>query len=93
MKTAQKTITVKTDEENPEAIEIIADAIIKIADAFDRIEKSKLSRRALILLIQDNCEHVGQGFRKKPIARGDIEKVLDSIQSLKKAYIKDATKK
>lgn len=87
------TITVKTDEENPESVEIIADSIIKISDAFERIEKGKLSRRALILLIQYNCEQVGRGYRKKPISQGDVEKVLDSIATLKRAYIKDAPKK
>ena len=87
-----KTITIKTDEENPESVEIIADAIIKIADAFDKIEKSKLQRRALILLIQDNCGAVGQRFNKKKPNATQINEILDSIATLKKAYIKEAKK-
>lgn len=88
-----KTINVKTDEENPESVEIIADSIIKIADSFERIQKGRLQRRALVLLIQDNCEQIGSGYRKKPISIRDVEKVLDSIETLKKAYIKELKKK
>lgn len=88
-----KTITVKTNEENPEPVEIIADAIIKISDAFDKIKNGRLQRRALLLLIKDNCDQVGNGYRKKPIALGDVEKVLDSIEGLRKAYIKEVPKK
>jgi hypothetical protein len=48
-----KTIKIKTNEENPEPLEIIAEAIIKCADAFDKIRDSKISERAIIVLIKD----------------------------------------
>ena len=85
---ATKTITVKTDEENPEPVEIIAEAIIEISKAMGRINNGRLSKRAIILLIHDNCEWIGkhQG-RHKPSQR-EIEAVLDSISSLQKAYVK-----
>lgn len=87
-----KTITVKTNEEHPESVEIIADAIIKISDAFEKMSKARLTRRALMLLIHDNCGVTGNRFKKKKPSIKQIEEVLDSVSSLKKAYIKEVKK-
>lgn len=84
---AKKTITVKTKEENPEPVEIIADAIIKVSEAFEKMQKTKLTKRALLLLIHDNCAWNSGYPRKKPTIK-EIEAILDSVSSLKKAYIK-----
>lgn len=89
----QKTITVVTEEENPVAVELVAEAIISIADSFKKMNESRLKRRALILLIKDNCGQVGGRFNKSSIGTREIEEVLNSIESLKQAYIKDLPKK
>lgn len=89
----QKTITVVTDEENPIAVELVADAIISISESIKKLNNTRLNRRALLLLIADNCDPVKRGYTRTPISPKTIEKVLESIESLKKAYIKDATKK
>ena len=77
----KKEIVVKRNEENPEPTEIIADAIIKISQAFERIKNGRLSQRALILLIQDA---VGASF----VSRGQIKEVLECLPDLKNLYIK-----
>jgi len=89
----QKTITVSTDEENPVAVELIAEAIISISDSFKKINASRLNRRALVLLIADNCDAIKRGYKRTPVSISMIESVLDSIDNLKKAYIKDLPKK
>ena len=77
----KQTVTVKTDEENPEPVELIADSIIKISDAFDKIKNSRLNERAVILLIKDSISGNAIGLK-------DIENVLHAAASLKKNYIK-----
>ena len=44
-----QTITIKTNEENPESVELIADSIIKISDAFEKMKNSKLKFKFLAL--------------------------------------------
>ena len=79
-KTTQ-TIRIKTDEENPVDVELIAEAIIQIAEAFEKINNSQLSRRAIVLLLQDM---IGTG----KIGKQQIELVLDNAAKLKEYYIK-----
>lgn len=89
---AQKTISVMTDEENPISVELVADAIISIDQSIKSLNNSRLNRRALLLLIADNCDAVNRGYKRTLISPKIIEKVLDSIDSLKKAYIKEKSK-
>lgn len=77
-KTTQ-TIKVQSNEENPEPLEVIADSIIKVADAFDKIASSKLKLRAVIVLIKDV---------HRDLAVGDIEKVLTCAPLLRKHFLK-----
>jgi len=74
----KQTVTIKTDEENPEPIELIAQAIIDLSDAFKKIESSRLTKRAIILLIKDRCY----------VNMKDIEIILDIAPKLKDYYIK-----
>lgn len=92
MKT-QKTISVLTDEENPVSVEIIAEAIVSISESMKKLNSSKLNRRALVLLIADNCDPVKRGYQRTPVSQKMVEKVLTSLETLKKAYIKDLPKK
>lgn len=47
-----QTITIKRDETQPENLELVAKAIIDLAEAFRRAEKI-LTRRALVVLLHD----------------------------------------
>lgn len=82
MATPQKnqTVTIKTDEQNPEPIELIAKAIIGVSDAFDKINKSQLRRRVVLLLLQDAIPG--------KIRLADIESVLEWAPRLKSLYLK-----
>jgi MinD superfamily P-loop ATPase len=73
-----KTITIKTNEENPEPLELIAKSIIDIAQGFERLKSSKLKQRVIVLLIRD----------KTGVSITDIERVLDVASDLKKHFIK-----
>ncbi len=74
-------IKVRVNTENPEPVEIIAQSIIDISAAFEKIKNSKLKQRAIVLLIQDA---IGAGN----ITKKQIEAVLDNIADLKRLYIK-----
>lgn len=47
------TIKVKKNEESPEPIELLAKSIIEVSEGFEKINKSGLNRRGLIVLLQD----------------------------------------
>lgn len=81
-KSTTRTVTVKSNEENAEPLEVLAQAIIDVAEAFENINKSRLSRRAVILLLKD--------ITKLSVA--DIDTVLNCAPLLKKYYIKDLPK-
>lgn len=78
----KQTVTIKTDKENPEPLDIIAKSIIEVAAAFERINASKLKRRAVILLIKDalpsSCK----------VTTREIEAILDVAPQLKTHYTK-----
>lgn len=80
-----QTINIKTNEENPETVELIAESIIKISDAFEKIKNSRLTERAIHLLIKDA---IGGS-----IGITTIKTVLDASANLKKHYIKQLPKK
>lgn len=72
-----KTITVKTNEEKPEPMEVLAQAIIDVADAFQKLRSGRLTQRAVILLIKDSTG----------LTQRDIEAVLVACENLKR-YVK-----
>lgn len=76
-----KSITVKVNEENPEPLDILAKAIINVSDSFDKINKSKLSRKAIVLLLQNTI-----GATR--ITQQQITDVLDYAPRLKDIYTK-----
>lgn len=81
----KQTITIKTNEENPESIELIAQSIIQVSEAFEKINRSPLKRKAIVLLIQDAI-----GATK--IGKKEIELVLDYAPKLKDYYVKEVKK-
>lgn len=66
------------NEVDPEPVEIIAQHIADVADAMKAINSTRLSRRAICLLVRDQT---GLGIC-------DISKVLDSLSDLEKDYLK-----
>jgi hypothetical protein len=77
----KQNIKVKKSEDNPESTELLAANIIKVAEGFEKLLKSPLNDRALIVLLHDA---IGQGN----ISKGQIRLVLDALPRLKGWYIK-----
>lgn len=82
-KTTNQTVTIKTNEQNPEPIEIIAQGIIDVSIAFEKLHRSRLSKRAILILIHDQA---------KAISLRDIETILDVVPRLKDIYLKKIVK-
>ncbi len=81
----KQTVVIETKEENAEPVEIIADAILKVSEAMDKLNNSRLSRRAIVLLIHDA---IGAVY----ISKKQIGYVLDYAPKLKDYYIKTKKK-
>ncbi len=75
-----KTITVNTDEQNPMDVNVIAEHIAQVSDAFEKIGQSKLNERAIVLLLYDLCGG--------SIGKGDIKVILHNAKLLKKYFTK-----
>lgn len=80
VKTKDQKVTIKVNEEAPETLEIIADSIIRVADAFEKIKRGRLSQRALIILIKDACGSA--------VNFSEIEIILNTIPKLKDKFIR-----
>ena len=74
-------IRIVKNEEDPEPVELLAQSIIQVADGFEKIKKSKLSQRAIVVLLQD-------GIGAAKITKQQIALVLDNLPRLKAWYIK-----
>lgn len=77
-KASTQTITVKVKEENPEPLELIAQSIIDLAEAFKKIETSPLKRHTIVLLLKD----------RTGLSQRDINAVLDAAPKLADYYTK-----
>lgn len=66
------TISVKKNDEKPETKEILAEAIVRIGEGFDKLQKSGLNRKAIIILIQAETK----------LSQRDITTVLDALPRL-----------
>jgi hypothetical protein len=75
-----KVVTGAGDEPTP--VEIIEKSIVDITAGMKKLNSTRLTRRALILLIADSS-HVN---------RGDVSKVLDSLDQLETLYLKKVVK-
>jgi len=89
---AKTKVKIIKDAENPEPVEIIAQAIIEISKAAKKLSDSQLKDRALLLLIHDNCGPVGPPYKKFKPTISQIKSVLESIETLKARYIKKIAK-
>lgn len=78
-----QTITVKSNEENPEPVELIAQAVIDIAAAFKRLENSRVKKRVIVLLLKDMTHGIGIT---------EIETILDAVPKLETYFLKQVPK-
>lgn len=76
-RTHAATVVVKQDEEKPVSREVLADAIVKLADAAAALQKgSGLNRRAIVVLLHD----------ASGVGKLEIRAVLDAMEDLKKNF-------
>ncbi len=75
------TIKVTQNPTAPEPVEIIAAAILDIADGMKTLSRSRLSRKAIVALIHDQSK----------LARRDIEIVLNNLETLERDWLKPAS--
>lgn len=66
------------DGDEPIAVEIMEKSILEIAAAMKRIEKSRLNRRALVVLISDQSK----------LGKGTVDIVLNCLDTLEETYLK-----
>ena len=77
----QPKVTIVKDGDNVKEIKIMEDAIVEVATAARKLLNSKLSKRAVFVLIKDSMVGTGVPLR-------DIELVLDCAAKLDKRYLK-----
>lgn len=84
-----KTATVVQKEDNQVPVEVLATSIRAIAASMKRLRKGPLGEKALLLLIHQNTKPSGpkHGVKTRPTIK-EISSILDSIESLEKAYIR-----
>ena len=73
----KKKVIVAQDSSVPVPAEILAASIVRIGDAADRLMKSGLNRRAIILLLSASAK----------VGRPVVEAVLDAMLDLKSTYL------
>lgn len=78
---AAKKLVITKDKEDPIPVEIMERAIVDVAAGFKRMAASKLSKKAIILLVQDS---VGS----TRITKRQVGEVLDAAANLDRDYLK-----
>ena len=76
-----KNIKIKKNEENPESAELLAQSVIQVAEGFEKVLKSPLTQRGLIVLLHD-------GIGQAKITKSQIKLVLEALPRLKGWYVK-----
>lgn len=72
-------------EKNPDDVipfEIMERSIVTIGESISRINKTRVTRKMVVALIQDDCK----------VGKGIIETVLDSFEQLEQNYLKKKSK-
>jgi hypothetical protein len=78
-----KFVVTQSPDVDPVPVEIIAESIVKISKAMEAISKTRLNRRALIVLISESSG----------TPRTHVKNVLDSLQQLAEDYLTKVPKK
>ncbi len=82
---ARVNVKVKQDEEKPVEKEVLAEAIVNIGKATNRLIASGINKRAIIVLLHD--------YLNAKVGKRDIELVLNALPELERAYCTKAVKK
>lgn len=75
-------VCIEPDQE-PMAVEIMEQSIVAIADSMRAINKTRLTRNAIVVLIAANSK----------LGKGTIEIVLNNLEALEEIYLKPREKK
>lgn len=75
---AKNTVVVKQDEESPIPAEIMAQAIVDIAQAAKAISRCGLNRKAIVVLISHNSK----------LPQYTVELVLNNLEYLEETWLK-----
>lgn len=71
-------IVMATDQKEPIGVEIIEGSIVSIAASMKRIDATRLSRKALLILISKDTG----------LGTGAVNAVLNSLSDLERTYLK-----
>ena len=74
-------IKIKKNEENPESAEVLAEAIIKIANGFEKLLSTPLKEDAIVQLLMGMQGMAG-------ISKGQVRLILKNLKRLKGWYVK-----
>ena len=72
-------VKVKKSADKPETTEILAEAIVRIGEAFAKLQESGLNRKAIVILIQAETK----------LSRQQINLVLNALTQLRGWYCKN----
>ena len=75
---ARRTVVKKQDPDDEIPVEVLATEIVKLAKGMQALEKSRLSSRAILVLLKDAT---GLSFEQ-------IRRVLAGLRDLEKTYVK-----
>lgn len=78
---AKPQIKIRKDQQNPESVELLAKSIVQVAEASEKLLNAGLTRRAIIVLLQD-------GIGSTKITKNQIRLVLENLPRLKAWYVK-----
>lgn len=78
---AHPKLKIEKDPKNEIPTKVLEQAIVDLAAGFKRMNSSRLSKRAIVLLIQDSC---GTSY----VTKKQVEAVLDSAADLDRRYLK-----
>lgn len=79
-------VLVKQDEKNEIPTEVIASAIVVIAEGMKKIRAGRLNEKAIELLVQHASTTTGYPQRKPSLS--EVRSVLNGLESLEKTYLK-----
>lgn len=71
-----------------ESLDVIADEIVAISIAMNRLRSTRLTDDALFLLIQNAAPTVGSKYKKRSMSVTQIKAVFDGIEAMKQKYLR-----
>ncbi len=82
-----KIVTVKQDPAKEVPTEVLADAIVTMAEGVRRLRAGRLNDKALCMLIAHAAPSL-PGRPPKPVSMREVRSVLDGINALEATYLK-----